>query len=200
MRISAVKHLVPKPQLGNVRKATSIMRTRHKIIEKNALYFLTFTVVEKIPVFTNKLYFEMIISDFQFYRNKYNLKVYFYVLMDNHIHLICSSEVDLRKAIKSLKSYLAKEIIKVLKNDKRKWILDLLKFYKKSHKNESTYQIWEEGSYPKQILNDQMLEQKACYIHLNPVRRGFVRTPQDWRYSSANRDIGNPFKVDILEL
>ncbi len=47
-----------------------------------------------------------------------------------------------------------------------------------------------------------MLNQKINYIHLNPVKRGFVTEPEDWYYSSARNFAGenNPFKVDELEL
>lgn len=30
-----------------------------------------------------------------------------------------------------------------------------------------------------------MFQQKVDYIHFNPVRRGLVEEPQDWKYSSA---------------
>jgi hypothetical protein len=30
-----------------------------------------------------------------------------------------------------------------------------------------------------------MFEQKVDYIHLNPIRRGLVSDPHDWKYSSA---------------
>jgi len=30
-----------------------------------------------------------------------------------------------------------------------------------------------------------MMRQKIDYIHLNPVRRGYVDEPVHWRYSSA---------------
>ncbi|MDQ3020065.1 MAG: hypothetical protein M3R36_05785 [Bacteroidota bacterium] len=30
-----------------------------------------------------------------------------------------------------------------------------------------------------------MLKQKIVYIHNNPVRKGFVKNPEDWKYSSV---------------
>jgi len=58
------------------------------------------------------------------------------------------------------------------------------------YKTDRTFQVWDEGTQPKQILTDDMMWQKINYIHDNPVRRGYVDHPEDWRYSSARDYIG----------
>ena len=52
---------------------------------------------------------------------------------------------------------------------------------KLQHKTESNYQVWEEGSKPKEISGDKMMEQKLDYMHQNPVKRGYVDEPVHWR-------------------
>ena len=43
-----------------------------------------------------------------------------------------------------------------------------------------------EGKYKmKQIENDMYLVHLSRYIHLNPVRAGLVRFPEEWRHSSC---------------
>jgi len=42
-----------------------------------------------------------------------------------------------------------------------------------------------------------VMEQKMDYIHLNPVRKGYVNSPEEWRWSSANPDF--EIKIDRLE-
>jgi hypothetical protein len=64
-------------------------------------------------------------------------------------------------------------------------IPEQLSFFKKSHKTDSNYQLWEEGSHPQLIQNEEMLRQNLDYIHLNPVKRGYVADAVHWRYSSA---------------
>jgi len=71
------------------------MRSRYKIIEEDQLYFLTMSVVEMIPIFTNSDYMNAIIENFRFYQKEQNLKIYCYVIMDNHIHLIVSHQNSL---------------------------------------------------------------------------------------------------------
>ena len=63
--------------------------------------------------------------------------------------------------------------------------MDQLAFYKKAHKVDREYQVWQEGIQPKLIQNDAMMKDKIEYIHNNPVKRGYVDEAQHWRYSSA---------------
>jgi hypothetical protein len=46
--------------------------------------------------------------------------------------------------------------------------------------------------HPQRIYDQEMLKQKLDYIHHNPVRRGYVDFPEQWRYSSARDYIGVP--------
>ncbi len=39
---------------------------------------------------------------------------------------------------------------------------------------------------PEKVETFSFFEQKYHYIHLNPVRKEYVRNPEDWVYSSAN--------------
>ena len=77
-------------------------------------------------------------------------------------------------------------------------LLRQLRALKLRHKEESDYQVWQEGSQPKQIQNDDMMWQKLEYIHMNPVKRGYVDDPLHWRYSSARSYAGQTGLVDVI--
>ena len=47
------------------------------------------------------------------------------------------------------------------------------------------------------IQNDEMMRQKLDYIHLNPVKRGFVDDPAHWRYSSARNYAGQEGVIPV---
>jgi len=160
------------------------MRNRYKVISDENLYFITSSIVDWIPVFCNEKYFEILISAVKYSQHNKGLKVYAYVLLDNHFHMIVSGN-KLSNIIRSIKSYSAKEIIEQLKKDKRHSLLDQFKVNKLNHKRECTNQVWQEGYHPQAIISEDMLEQKAAYIHLNPVKRGLVLEPEQWRYTSA---------------
>ena len=73
-----------------------------------------------------------------------------------------------------------------LEIERSTWLLDLLAAGKAEHKTRSTWQLWQEGYHPQAIYSDQTMLQKIDYIPANPVRRGWVTSPEHWRYSSAH--------------
>ena len=175
------------------------MRTRYKISDNVSLYFITSTIVEWLPVFTSDKYFNILIDAIMFNKKNKKLKIYAYVIIDNHFHMIASAE-DLSNILSSIKSFSAKRIIDELQKDKKDWLLYQFKFSKLLHKKECTYQVWQEGFHPQQILTENMLQQKFDYIHMNPVKRGLVAEPYHWRYSSAAfyyKDEPREIEIDV---
>ena len=162
------------------------MRSRYKISDshEDALYFTTSSIVEWIPVFTCNDHFEIIMRSLNFYCKEKRIKLYAYVIMENHLHLIVSGS-QLSEVMKSFKSYTSRELIENMKMKNWTWMLNQFAYFKKRYKTESSYQIWQEGYHPQMIGDEKMLMQKIEYIHANPVRRGYVEKPEYWKYSSA---------------
>ncbi len=70
------------------------------------------------------------------------------------------------------------------------------------HKSNSEHQFWQEGFHPQMIYSEEVFRQKVEYIHFNPVRRGLVREPEHWRYSSAasyTLGVRGELEIDDLE-
>ncbi len=177
------------------------MRTRYKAFDDGQPTFITSTIVEWIPVFTRKPYIDILLNALTFCRQNKELKVFSYVIMDNHIHLLVSG-ANLPNIIRDFKRHTSREIIKLAESDKKYWLLQQFKFYKQRYKTDSDYQVWQEGFHPKQISSQDMLLQKIEYIHHNPVRIGCVESPEDWLYSSARNYLGLEaiLEIDGLEL
>lgn len=160
------------------------MRSRYKITQEDRIYFVTSTIIEWIPVFTSKAYFDIIIESLKFCRTNKGLKLYAFVILDNHFHLIVSGD-NLSRTLGALKGFSSRQIIEQLKLDNKKWLLNQLAFYKIKYKTASTFQLWQEGFHPQLIVTEEMLVQKIENVHYNPVKRGYVESPEHWRYSSA---------------
>jgi REP element-mobilizing transposase RayT len=160
------------------------MRSRYKAIEGDHPYFVTSTVVQWIPVFTSAAYCNVITDSLLFCRKQKSLLLHAYVVMDTHIHLIVTAP-DVTSFMRDFKSFTSRKIIDLLHSDNKTWLLERLEFFKKEYKLESSHQIWQEGFHPEMISSEEMLRQKADYLHLNPVRRGLVSSPEQWVYSSA---------------
>ena len=57
--------------------------------------------------------------------------------------------------------------------------------------------LWNPKYYAFEIYSQPKLEEKLDYMHKNPVQRGLVSRPEDWKWSSARwylqqRPVGVP--------
>jgi len=177
------------------------MRSRYKIVDPDEIYFLTCTIVEWIPAIVGADACGIVIDALRFCRENKGLRIYAYVIMENHIHLIAEAP-ELNRTLQSFKRHTARELIQHCERTKKAWLLNQFAYFKKAHKRASKHQVWQEGIYPKLIRSDAMLTQKITYIHDNPVRRGWVDAPEHWRYSSARNYIlgdHSVLEIDLLE-
>ena len=164
-------------------------RSRYKFFETNQPQFITGTLVNWIPLFSNPSITTILLNSLSYLQKNNRLIIYAYVIMENHFHLIASSK-QLSKEIGIFKSFTARKIIDFLKEENYKSIPKQLNYYKLKHKHDRHYQVWQEGSHPELIWSDEMMIQKIEYIHYNPVKRGYVDEPEHWRYSSARNYAG----------
>jgi REP element-mobilizing transposase RayT len=171
-------------------------RSRYKQLEPWYPYLITSSFVHGLPLFAKPEIAQLLIDAIKFHQSKSELKVYAYCIMENHFHLIAKHD-DFKICMQSIKSYTAKKVSDLLKSRNNKFYLKQLTSSKKRGKNQSTYQIWQEGYHPKQISTEKILRQKINYVHFNPVKRGYVDKPEDWRYSSARDYLG---QLGLLEI
>ena len=164
-------------------------RNRYRILDTDHPYFITATIIEWLPLFTDPRIVQFILDSMLFMQEQKRIVIYAYVIMENHLHMILSSP-HLSTEIGKFKSFTARQIIDHLENTNNRLVLDKLHSFKLAFKTDRTYQLWQEGNHPKQISSKEMMIQKIEYIHYNPVRRGYIDIPVHWRYSSA-RDYEN---------
>lgn len=106
--------------------------------------------------------------------------MYAYVFMLNHIHLIASAP-DMIAFVRDFKKFTSKEIQRnVIATES-----NVLKLFTAGN---GRYEFWERTNMPKIIKSENYLFQKIRYIHENPVRKQYVKKPEDWKWSSANAE------------
>jgi putative transposase len=161
-------------------------------------HFLTATINNWLPIFTRPETVNIVLESWRFLQQASGLQIFGYVILENHLHLVARSQ-DLSTDIQRFKSYTAKEILAYLQAQKATRLLRLLELFKRPHKTESTYQVWEEGSHPQIIESEAVLRQKLEYIHQNPVKRGYVDLPEHWRCSSARNYTGQEGLIEVCK-
>jgi REP element-mobilizing transposase RayT len=155
-------------------------------------YFLTFTVVGWIDVFTRKELADIIIEKLKIAQKDHAVLIYAYVIMPSHIHLIAqkSNHDLLSEWIGNFKSLTAKEIIKAINTEsyesRRSWLDYLFKFFAKFQRQNPGYMFWQKTNHPIEVYSTDVFNQKMDYIHNNPVIANIVTDPSYYFYSSAN--------------
>ena len=96
------------------------MSTAYKIRDPEGIYFVTFTVVGWIDIFSRKIYCDLILDNLKYCQQNKGLIIHAWVLMTNHIHLIVSAGTEplLAEIIRDFKKYTSREIIKLIETEK----------------------------------------------------------------------------------
>jgi putative transposase len=172
-------------------------------------YFLTFTIVGWVDLFTRNECRDIIIDSFKYCQLNKGLIINAYVIMSSHIHLICRAKEEsegLSAIVRDFKKFTSKKLLDFVLNDKKEsrkeWLKVVFQYHAKYNKNNTNYQVWQQNNQPKILLNPKFISQKLQYIHNNPVKEKIVEKPVDYLYSSARNyiDIGeNILEVEIID-
>jgi len=144
----------------------------------SGMYFLTFTIKNWYYIFDRHDRFQILSDSIQYCQKNKDLKLYVYVFMLNHLHLIVSSS-DMIAFIRDFKKFTSKEIQKNIIATEP----SILKLFQV---DENKYEFWQKTNMPKLIESEKYFLQKANYIHENPMRKQYVANPEHWYWSSAN--------------
>ena len=163
----------------------------YKIIDQQGLYFITFSVIEWVDVFSRAIYADVVVDSLNFCSRNKGLAVHSWVLMPNHFHAIFSAKdgFELSPIIRDFKRHTAKRILNEILIDnaesRKSWMLWLFKSAGTSNSRNEEFQFWQQDNHPVSLSNSVMIHQRLKYIHENPVRSGLVWENWHYRYSSA---------------
>lgn len=155
-----------------------------------------------LPVFVNSATSEIIWESLRYCRNERGLRIYAYVLMPTHFHLIVSYEGDLSGILRDFKRFTACKIAELYEHTPHPPFRNVFRFCGKENRPATEHKVWQDGSHPELIKSQEFFKQKVDYIHNNPYRKGLVTDPHAWTNSSIRYFSGTgtgPLEVDELE-
>ncbi len=131
--------------------------------ETRQLHFLTSSCYKRRQNFRSNESRDTFVAALERIRQRYNLCVYGYVVMPEHVHLLVSEPESgtLAQAMQSLKQGAARKLALRAKDS-----------------------FWQERYYDFNVWSERKFVEKVRYIHYNPVKRGLVNRPEDWQWSS----------------
>lgn len=159
-------------------------RSRYLITDPSQPHLLTCTVLEWLPVFTRSDSVQILLDAWGHQRHHNGLRLHGWVVLENHLHFVAQAP-RLDQCVAEFKSWTGSGVIDLLKQCGAVGLLDRLHFARRAHKRDREYEFWQEGSHAEQIVDERMMREKLEFIHLNPVKRGYVDRAEHWRYSSA---------------
>ena len=144
--------------------------------------FFTATILEWKKLLKPDKYKDIVISSFRFLAKKNRIKMFSFVLMDNHIHLIWQMMPG--NSIETVQRDFLKFSAQLIKEDLHENHPKVLAQFKVEAKDRK-YQFWERNALSIELRRHTIFLQKLDYIHRNPVRAGICSLPEEYKYSSA---------------
>jgi len=178
------------------------MSRKYKFYDSKQPYFVSYSTVNWISFFTRNTYFEIIVKSLKYCSREKGLIVNAWCIMPNHVHLIIRSETDLLEDImRDMKKFTAKKLIQCIQEypqeSRQKWMLWMFKRAGRNNANNANYQLWQQHNQPIELNTNEKINQRVHYLHMNPVKAGFVTQPEDWQYSSARQYAGRQGFLDL---
>lgn len=174
---------------------------KYRIYDQQGLNYLTLTTVGWADVFTRQCYRDILIDSLKHCQGHKGLVLCGYVIMSNHIHLIAQTQgYDLSDVLRDFKKFTSKAIVKAVQDgaeSRREWMLELFRYYGKRNSDNREFQVWQQDNHPVALWSLPVIWQKLEYVHLNPVRAGWVAQPEHWLYGSAQNYMGGNGLLEV---
>lgn len=178
------------------------MSRKYKFHNQSLAYFITFSVINWIDVFTRPNYKNILVDSFRFCQVNKGLILYAWCIMPSHVHLIIDTKKDpMQSILRDFKSFtsrrLKEEIYSYPKESRKKWMTWMMKRAGIKNGNNNDWQFWQQHNHPIELSSSKMIHQKLEYLHFNPVKAEFVDHPKHWKYSSAKDYYGEKGILDV---
>jgi REP-associated tyrosine transposase len=165
------------------------------------LYFVTASVIEWIHLFRAPEYIAIPLHSFAWLQQQKRILLFAFVIMPSHLHAIIKPETaTIAEILQQFGSFTGHEILKKLRNDKQRDVLDLFRQKKRDQRHE--HSIWQDIQ-AKNAYSMEFLQQKMEYIHQNPIAKDWklVVDRADYLYSTAGYyDYGRKPIIEIMDI
>ncbi len=159
-------------------------------------HFITFSCYRRQQNFTSPAVYDLFPLCLEQMRRRFAMRVYGYVVMPEHVHLLVSEpeQGTLAEAMHYLK-------LSFSKRQRLPAHGPSLAFQRRDAKPSANSvqalghePFWQKRYYDRNVRDAREFSVKLRYLHRNPVKRGLVKEPGDWNWSSfrhyAYREMG----------
>lgn len=145
-------------------------------------YFFTVVTFERRPILTTTIGVKSLRHAIDTTRTRYPFTTVAWVVLPDHLHCIWQlpeNDSDFSTRWRLIKTYFTREYLR------SSGVVNLEVNPSRTRQREKA--VWQRRFWEHCIRDDEDLRRHISYIHLNPVKHGFVTQATDWRYSSIHR-------------
>jgi putative transposase len=136
------------------------------------LHFITCSFYRRQTLLASEQRRDLFLAVLEQVRQRYGFVVLGYVVMPEHFHLLVSEpeKADPSVVMQALKLGFARRVLPT-------------RVSRHGHQTEPAH-VWQRRFCDYNVRSQRKRVEKLRYIHRNPVRRGLVEKPKQWRWSS----------------
>ena len=146
------------------------------------LHFITCSCYRRLPLLCSvraRNHFVQILGEV---RGKFGFALVGYVVMPEHVHLLigeppAGTPSDVMRVLKQ-------RVSRSLRSRRRKRISQAQLQLWEGARATRLRSFWQRRFYDFNVWSRRKRNEKLNYMHMNPVKRGLVRRPNDWAWSS----------------
>jgi REP element-mobilizing transposase RayT len=173
---------------------------RYRFHADGALFYVTFSVVDWLPIFVSEAACKIVTESLNFCHRQNGLRINAYVIMPRHLHAILFHADFQAKALE--------QVVTDFRKFTGRRLADFCAAYMPAcfqsvlverAGGDREGRLWQPTRHPVQIETEGFWQAKIDYLHHNPVRKGLVRAAEHWRFSSAGSwASGGKIENDVL--
>ncbi len=151
----------------------------HRTYGAHHLHFITCSCYRRLPFLRTARSRDRLLSILEQTRKRYRFVVVGYVVMPEHIHLLITEpEVGTPSTVMQV---LKQRTARALLPKRRRVDARQCRLFPGAVLRTP---FWQTRFYDFNVWTEKKRIEKLRYIHLNPVKRGLVKSPEQWRWSS----------------
>jgi putative transposase len=138
----------------------------HRLRDTDRIFFITSNVLQGHQELAGQE-FNLIIQVLEQTHRRLGYALCGYVLMPDHWHALIWPRYPLTisEVLKEIKEISARRL---------------------NRRRQTNGHFWQHRYWDRFVRNEKEFNKRLEYLHLNPVRKGLVRSPEEWRWSSYN--------------
>lgn len=149
--------------------------------------FLTFSCEQRLQLFRNPAIRAVFEAALRATHLRFRFELFAWVIMPEHNHLLLRPNVEapVARILKFIKLAVSERVIP-------RWREIDAPILRKIVQPDGRYRFWQKGGgFDRNVRGEGAFMKHIRYIHRNPVERGLVQNPEDWKSSSVRWWMGN---------